>query len=149
MCETKRSLYLNGYGGDPASRGPMRWDLATSTNPELTWTKRLISLRKNHRSLRIGDFVPLDCDRLLGFVRRTDKALETVVVLVNPTDSLVAETVSCREGRLMNGGELRDVLDGSTVRSDSGFISVQVPPKSARVYELISPKGYTPYKRIY
>jgi len=136
--------------GDPGSRGPMRWDLVSSKNLELTWTKRLVQIRKTHRALRIGDYVPLDSDRLLAFARTTDKALETVFVFANPTSETVKESVSTREGRLMNGGQLKDLIDGSTISTFSGIADVSVPPKSARVYVMVKPTGgYTPYKRIH
>jgi len=135
--------------GDPGSRGPMRWDLASNSNPELQWTKRLIAIRKAHRALRFGDYQTLDTQDLIGFSRRTDRTLDTVVVLANPSDKTVRETVSCRDSRLMSGGQLRDLFDGSTTRSNAGLIDVAVPPHSARVYEYVSPPGYTPYKRIH
>ena len=135
--------------GDPGSRGPMRWDLVKTTNPETRWIKKLIALRKSHPALRIGDYAALDTEKLLGFARKTDRALDTVFVLVNPSDEAITESVSCREGRLMNGGQLKDVLTGALVTSYSGMIDVRVPARTARVFEMVSPKGYTPYKRIY
>jgi len=134
--------------GDPGSRGPMRWDLVTSDNSELTWYKKLIAIRKSHPALRIGDYVPLDTEQLLGFVRRTDKTLDTVIVLVNPSGEPITETVSARDGRLMNGGLLHDVLSGSVVTVYSGMFPVTIPPRTARVFELVDSKGYTPYKRM-
>ena len=127
----------------------MRWDLVSDSNPELKWTKKLVALRKSHPALQIGDYLGLDTDRLIGFTRRTDRALDTVVVLANPSDEIVKETISARDGRIMNGGQLRDLLDGSTVQSFAGLIDVTVPAHSARVYEVVSAKGYTPYKRIH
>jgi glycosidase len=134
--------------GDPGSRGPMRWDLVSSSNEELTWYKKLIAIRKSHRALRIGDYTPLDTDHLIGFVRRTEKTMETVIVLANPSDSAVTEIVSTRDGRIMNGGQLKDVVDGTTTVVYSGMLEVTVPPRSARVFELVNSKGYTPYKRM-
>lgn len=134
--------------GDPGSRGPMRWDLANSENEELQWYKKLIAIRKSHPALRIGDFTALDTDRLLGFARRTDKTLETVFVLVNPSAETVTETVSSRDGRLMNGGRLKDLLGGPGAVSYSGMFDVTVPPRTARVFQLVNSKGYSPYKRV-
>jgi glycosidase len=134
--------------GDPGSRGAMRWDLVSPRNEDLKWYKKLIAIRKSHPALRIGDYTALDTDRLLGFARRTDKALETVVVLVNPSDETVSETVSARDGRLMNGGRLKDLLGGPESVAYGGLFEVTVPPRTARVYKLVSSKGYTPYKRV-
>jgi len=135
--------------GDPGSRGPMRWDMVKDSNRDLNWLKKLVAIRKSHMALKVGDYVALDTDRLLGFLRRTGRALDTVIVLANPSDSEVRETVSTREGKLMNGGVLKDTLDGSTVQAFAGMFDVTVPARSARVFELVSPKGYTPYKRTY
>ncbi len=135
--------------GDPGSRGPMRWDMVTESNPDYAWMKKLVALRKSHLALRVGDFSSLESEHLLAFSRTTEKALDTVIVLANPTNDTVKEAISCRDGRIMNGGRLKDLLDGSTTQCFSGFIHVQLPPHSARVYEVISSPGYTPYKRIY
>jgi len=135
--------------GDPGSRGPMRWDLLTKSNTELTWTKKLIAMRKSHPALKIGDYLALDSDRLLGFVRKTDKTAETVIVLANPSSEAVTETVATRDGRIMNGGQLRDLIGGKTVQSFSGMFEVTVPPQTACVYTVEISKGYTPYKRMH
>ena len=107
--------------GDPGSRAPMRWDLVTAKNPDLLWIKKLIKIRNANRALRIGDYVALDCERLVGFARHTDRALDTVVVLVNPTEDTVTEVVSFRDGRLMNGAKVKDLLSGIEVVCDTGF----------------------------
>ncbi|MDR3690872.1 MAG: alpha-amylase family glycosyl hydrolase [Fimbriimonas sp.] len=135
--------------GDPGSRGPMRWDLVSDDNPETAWLKRIVGLRKSSRALRIGDYAALDCSRLIGFSRRTDKALESVFVFANPSNETVHETVSCRDGMLMNGGQLKDMLDGALFTAYSGIIEIAVPAKSARVLEMVQPRGYTPYKRVH
>ena len=134
--------------GDPGSRAPMRWDLVTAKNPELAWMKKLIKLRKGNRALRIGDYVALDCERLVGFARHTDQALDTVVVLVNPTSEVVTEVVSFRDGRLMNGAKVKDLLSGVEIICDTGFAVIEMPPKSARVFKYQDTKGYSPYKRV-
>ena len=134
--------------GDPGSRGPMRWDLVKDSNPELAWVKRLTNLRKTHRALRIGDYVALDCEKLLGFARHTERTMDSIVVLANPSEEAVTETVSFRDGRLMNGGVMKDLMDGSTKTVYSGMAEVHVPARTVRVYSYMDSKGYTPYKRV-
>ncbi len=134
--------------GDPGSRGPMRWELNTPQNTELRAIKKLLAIRKANPALRIGDYMALDSDHLLAFSRQTDKALDTMFILANPSNETVKESLSCREGRLMNGGQLRDELTGETVTSFSGIIDVTVPPLTARIYSMVNQKGYTPYKRM-
>ncbi len=135
--------------GDPGSRGPMRWELNTPQNTELRAIKKLLAIRKANPALRIGDYMALDSDHLLAFSRQTDKALDTMFILANPSNETVKESLSCREGRLMNGGQLRDELTGETVTSFSGIIDVTVPPLTARIYSMVNQKGYTPYKRMH
>ncbi len=43
-------------GGDPANRGPMRWDLVREDNAELQWMRSLITLHRANRALRVGNF---------------------------------------------------------------------------------------------
>ena len=89
-------------GGDPENRGPMRWDLVRADNPELVWIKQLIGMRKQHRALRIGNFRLVESDRLLAFERYTERALETVVVLANPSGAAITERVMIANAGLMD-----------------------------------------------
>lgn len=137
--------------GDPGSRGPMRWDLADpKTNPTLAWVGHLARLRKKLPALRYGDFALLDSEKLLAYLRVTDKALETVMVVVNPLDQTVTETLPFRQGKVMSWGELRDVENGSVVRAINGIVHVTMKPRSVGVFvpvERVS-NGYSQYGRI-
>ena len=137
-------------GSDPANRGPMDWSKTTEDNPELRWIKKLISLRKELPALRVGDIRFSPNEKLIAFSRYTDKAKETVIVVVNPTAKDVRETVSPRVSTLMSYSTVIDVLDGSETLVFCGLIDVTVPAKSARVFKVkpIPPNQYDPYKRI-
>jgi glycosidase len=140
-------------GGDPENRGPMRWDLLTPDNAELRWTRQLIALRKTHRALRVGDYRPIEAERLFAFERHTDRALDTVLVLANPSDREVTERVMVANAHLMDDTPLVDALQPqapSKVTFGSGFVTVTVPPRSALV---LQPQeralgGYSRYKRV-
>ena len=80
----------------------MRWDLVSEENPELIWIKQLIALRKENRALRIGNFRLIESERLLAFERYTNRALETVTVLANPSDAAVTERVMVANASLMD-----------------------------------------------
>lgn len=136
--------------GDPGSRAPMRWDMDEPSNPTKAWIGHLSRLRKKLPALRYGDFRMLDSDRLLAFLRVTDKALETVMVVVNPTDEKVTETLPFRQGKVMSWGELRDVEGGGTVRAIEGLVRLTMKPRSVAVYVPVDRKvnGYSPYDRI-
>jgi glycosidase len=140
-------------GPDPENRSPMRWDLLKADNPELMWMKQLVALRKSHRALRIGDFRLLESEKLFAFERYTDRALETVVVLANPTDHAITERVMIANAHMMDGTPLVDGFNPESkaiTTIGSGFTTVTVPPGTALV---LQPKernlgGYSRYKRV-
>jgi glycosidase len=141
-------------GADPENRGPMRWDLVRADNPELVWIKQLIRLWKQHRALRIGNFRLVESDRLLAFERYTERALETVVVLANPSGSAIIDRVLIANAGLMDATPMVDLLgpaDGPPVGTvDSACMTVTVPAETVMV---LMPReralgGYSRYKRI-
>jgi glycosidase len=141
-------------GGDPENRGPMRWDLVRDDNPELAWIRKLVGLRKEHRALRVGDFRLAESDRLLAFERYTDRALETIIVLANPSDRTIAERVLIANPVLMDDTPMVDVLAPSITASfckvDAAFLTVTLPPETVMV---LTPRerslgGYSRYKRV-
>jgi len=141
-------------GDDPENRGPMRWDLVRDDNPELVWIKNLIGLRKEHRALRIGDFRLVESDRLLAFERYTDRALETVVVLANPTTVPLTERVMISNSSLMDDTPVVDILDSADAppigRIEAGFMTVTMPPQriQALMLQELPLGGYSRYKRV-
>jgi cyclomaltodextrinase / maltogenic alpha-amylase / neopullulanase len=141
-------------GGDPENRGPMRWDLVRADNPELMWIKQLIEMRKQNRALRIGNFRLVDSDRLLAFERYTERALETVVVLANPSGAAITERVMIANAGLMDDTPMMDLLGSTdappTSTVESAFMTVTVPAETVLI---LMPRerlrgGYSRYKRI-
>ena len=139
---------------DPTMRAPMPWDRVEG-NVELAWVRQLIALRKNHRALRIGDYRPLEADRLLAFERHTDRIGDAVIVLANPGRVAVTETVLVPDSKLMNihgNTGLVDLLDpgAAPVAVTSALIRVTLAPHEVRVLTpVLAPReGYTPYKRV-
>jgi glycosidase len=137
-------------GDDPEMRAPMRWDLLREDNPTLTWTRRLIDLRRQHRALRVGDFRPVTADRLLAFERYTDRVADTVVVLANPGAQRLRETVMVANSKLMNHWQMNDLLGGPQVPIVNGLLDVDLAPGELRllVPELSPGGGYSAYKRV-
>ncbi|MDQ2692163.1 MAG: glycoside hydrolase family 13 protein [Chloroflexota bacterium] len=141
-------------GLDPENRAPMRWDLVRDDNADLTWVKKLIELRKRHRALRIGNFRLVESERLLGFERFTDRALETVVVLANPSDTTITERVLIANAALMDYTPMFNMLSSKdtspTSLVEAGLLTVTLEPETALV--LIpgehSLGGYRRYKRV-
>ena len=141
-------------GPDPENRGPMRWDLVSEANPELLWMRQLIALRKHHRALRVGDFRLIEADRLLAFERHTSRALDTVLVLSNPTPQAVTERVLVANAALMDDTPMADLLAAPGARPvttiNSGMMTVTVPPETTLVLGPVERElgGYSRYKRV-
>ena len=139
-------------GDDPEMRAPMRWDLVHDDNPELQWMRRLTALRRSHRALRVGDFRPITSHRLLAFERHTERVQDTVLVICNPGDTTVTETVLTGNSRLMNTFRFFDLL-GSADRPLTvfcGMVDLTLPPGG---FVLLQPEvqpagGYSSYKRV-
>lgn len=137
-------------GEDPEMRAPMRWDLAGDDNPWLRLTRDLVALRAQRRALRVGSLRWLVTDRLLGFERYTDRAADMVVVLVNPGEEAVTETVLVPDSKLMDAARLVDLLGGPDQRSHRSLVQVTLPPKECLVLvpDVEPPGGYSPFKRV-
>jgi glycosidase len=141
-------------GDDPENRGPMRWDLVHADNPELIWIRKLIAMRKQFRALRIGNFRLVESERLLAFERYTDRALDTVLVLANPSKTAVAERVMIANAGLMDDTPMFNLLATDDAPSacilQAGFLTVNIPPETVLV---LVPRerslgGYSRYKRV-
>lgn len=137
-------------GDDPEMRGPMPWQRVAAGHPDLAWTKQLVAWRKAHRALRVGDYRPVTAHKLLAFERHTDRALDTVVVIANPSSEAVTETVLVANSNLMNNWDMVS-LDGQTrVKISTGMLNLSVP---AGATLLLKPEaspggGYSAYKRV-
>jgi glycosidase len=137
-------------GHDPQVRGPMRWDLVNDKNQDLAWVKTLLALRRASRALKIGDFRRLDSERLLAFMRRTDRVAETAVVVANATDKSVTEVLAVPESKFINHDRLRDRLGRTEGRISSGMLEITVPAQTACVLMLAAdtPGDHNPHKRV-
>ena len=134
----------------------MRWDLVRDGYAPLDWTKQLIRLHRQQRALRVGDFRLCEATKLLAFERHTDRAADTVIVLLNPSAAPVTETVLLTNSKLMDGTRMIDLLDNvggaalEPVRIASSLLKLTLPPHSFRVLkpDVAPPGGYTNYKRV-
>ncbi len=152
------NLYYGGEldmtgGDDPEMRAPMRWDWVRDDHSPLAWTKKLIQVHKQHRALRVGNFRLAEAARLLAFERYTDRAADTVIVLINPSVDVVTETVMLTNSKLMDGTRMIDMVgnhQGAPINVSSSLLKVSVPAKSFLVLkpDVAPPGGYTPYKRV-
>ncbi len=139
-------------GDDPEMRAPMRWDLVHGAHPELAWTRRLIQLHQSQRALKIGDLRAITSHRLIGFERHTERVADTVLVIANPTDQTITETVMTGNSRLMHPFRLLDLLGTAPgpVQVFCGMVELTLPPQGVVVLqpEIQPAGGYSSYKRV-
>ena len=142
-------------GADPDNRAPMRWDLVHDGHPEWNFVRSLYAARRGMRALAKGDVVFLRARSLLAFLRSNDHVLDTVLVACNMEDHEVEESVPLRDGRLMAGTRFRDALafdrpDAFEAHAQMGFVTLKLPPRSARVLRIVPPPAgqHSPYKRM-
>lgn len=135
--------------GDPAQRAPMRWDLVDAKNPDWAHSQKLVKLRREVRALRIGDCRVMSAERVLAFLRTTERPLEAAIVLANPSNAPVTETWVVPDPTLMGYTLLRDALSGESVRVLRGTLKATIPPKSIRVFVIDGEAGSRgQYKRM-
>ncbi len=144
-------------GDDPEMRAPMRWDWVTPDNPELIWTKELVSARKQNRALRVGNFRSLDSTKLLAFERYTDRVADSVIVLVNPSMVDVKDTLMITNSKIMDSTKFTPLMAKLSATEATalpmvraGMLEVSVPAQSYLVLKPITqpPGGYSNYKRV-
>ncbi|MCK9686454.1 alpha-amylase family glycosyl hydrolase [Scleromatobacter humisilvae] len=144
-------------GDDPEMRAPMRWDLVKADNPVLNWNKRLVALHKDNRALRVGNYRAITASKLIGFERYTDRAADTVVVLLNPSDMPVTDTVLVANSKLMDGTRMVNLLADKAdpaaladTRLFAALMHLTLPAHGFAVLkpDVAPPGGYTNYKRV-
>ena len=138
-------------GDDPEMRGPMRWDRVDAGHPDLAWTRQLVALRKAHRALRIGDYRTAEASHnVIAFERHTDRAGDTVLVLINTALNEVDTTVLVANSKLMDGENLVDQLSGRVLQLQASMLRTRMPAQTAWVLKprLATPQGYSSYKRV-
>lgn len=138
-------------GHDPQNRAPMEWDRVSDDNPDLRTIKDLVRIRRENPALRIGEFRRLAADGCLAFLRTTDRSVETVVVVVNPTPKSMKCLIPIRDSRLMDSTVLDCALTHSETVLSCGMIEVALGPRSARIFrsrDRGGSKRYSMYKRM-
>ena len=139
-------------GDDPQNRAPMEWKRVNDQNPTLKLHRQLIQARRDYPALRWGDYRRIETRQLLGFLRKTLSAKETVVVLCNPSDQPVSEFFQLRDSKLQDVTVLDDLL-GSDVKTTvlAGCIDVTLAPHQVVMLKPnapVYPKGYDRYDRM-
>jgi hypothetical protein len=115
-------------------------------------------MHRGERALRVGNFRLLESQRLFAFERYTDRARDAVLVLVNPSNADVTDTVLIPDSKIMDNTRLVDLIGvpkdatkpAEPLRVSSALLQVTVPAGSFLVLkpEITPPGGYTNYKRV-
>ncbi len=102
----------------------------------------------------MGDFRLIDAQRLYAFERHTDRALETLIVVANPSNAPGRERLLVANPHLMDDTPMVDVLglvaSPTPASFGAGFVTVEVPSRGVLVLQP-RPKergGYNRYKRV-
>ena len=138
-------------GDDPGSRAPMRWDLLEKDNVDYESTLKWTKLRRENPALTVGDCRVLDTDKLVSFVRFTDKATQTLIVAANRGMETVTELVPVRYSLLMDAAPIECLLSGERLVMGAGTAEITVPPKSMRLFRTADRNegpNYSMYKRV-
>jgi alpha-glucosidase len=119
--------YAMPGGNDPDDRRPFDWSQATTANPTVALTRKLIAIRKQYPVLRTGSFITLltdDADRIYAFGRFD--AANRVAVLLNDDTSAHTVTVPAWQLSVPNGTVMTDLLTGKTYTVQGGDVVVSV-----------------------
>ena len=93
--------------------------------------------------------MPLVSEKLFAMLRTTEKPLEATIVVANPTDEAVTETLVVPEPTLMGWTLLKDSLTRYSLRVSAGLIRPTIPPKTVMVLTIDSePAQRSQYKRM-
>jgi cyclomaltodextrinase / maltogenic alpha-amylase / neopullulanase len=139
-------------GDDPEQRGPMRWDRVAANHPDYVWTKQLVAMRKANRALKIGDFRTAEASGgVIAYERYTDRAGDTILVVINPSTKEVDSTILISNSKMMDGeAVMADQLSGKGVQLQASMIQTKIPAQTAWVLkpQLVTAGGYSNFKRV-
>lgn len=137
--------------GDPYCRQPMPWKLANDENDSLNFYKSMATLFRQSPALRKGIYekVIVTNEKVLVFLRKTEKIKEMKIIVINPTDENQNYRAILRESKLMNNFPVVDEFSGKEVKVANSTIADNIPANSFFIYYPRTKfEGYSPYKRI-
>lgn len=139
-------------GHDPLCRAPMDWKAAADQkNKTRQWISKLVKLREDNPALRIGNTRVLETCELLGFLRTTDIAVESLIIIVNFSDQTIEETIPIRESRLMDAAPFECQVTGTEARLHSGLMTIVAKPWSVHIFrskDRGNENDYSMFKRV-
>lgn len=138
-------------GDDPLNRATMNWQVVEKGNAYLTLHQNLIRIRQQERALRIGDIKFLHTSNLIAYLRTTDQVEETVVIVINPNDKPIKETILVTDPMLKSHNHFIDLITGKEILTSYGvLLPIEIPAKTSWILKpnLKPIHGYSPYKNI-
>ena len=125
-------------GPDPDNRRPMEWDESRWDRAALEDTRTLARLRREHRALREGDYLPLPQPghpRVIAFARTTERPAELVLCVANASPEPVEARVFAPYSFLLDALPLEDLLGAAPPsRVAAGSFPVTLPAWSMALY---------------
>jgi len=115
-------------GGDPDCRRTFDWSRIAPDNSTVALAHKLISIRNRYPALRTGSFITLkvDDDTSVFVFGRFDKQNRIAVVL-NNSSSDKSLAVPLNKLDIPDGAVVKDELNGTIYKVQSGNISITVP----------------------
>merc|ERR1719265_1428296 len=113
------------------NRGTFMWDLVKDDNEMLSHTRKIVEMRRRLRALRIGNYRALYSQSLMAFIRTTDKAMDTVIVLANSSSAPITEQIVIPQYNILGHTIFKEVFSQQEIRILGSTITVEVPPTSA------------------
>jgi hypothetical protein len=129
----------------------MDWALVEKGNTYSTLHRQLITVRQQHRALKIGDIKFLTSDKLIAYLRTTDQVDESIIVIINPHAHAVQETILVTEPQLKSHLRFINLITGKVEVTSYGILlPISIPAKTSWVLkpDLSPVHGYSAYKNI-
>jgi len=136
-------------GPDPENREPFPWETLQPLNPTYVFHQSLILLRQTHRALRIGDYRMLETARAIAFMRMTDRYQETLIIVANPSNQIIEETLIIPHGLILSHCPWVDLLTSQVILQSWGILlKLTLQPKTVLVLQpqQLPKNGYLPSK---
>jgi alpha-glucosidase len=123
-------------GNDPDDRRTFDWSQASTANPAVALTRKLISIRKRYAALRTGSYMTLladDTNRIYAFGRFD--AAHRIAVVLNDATRTETVTVPAWQLSMVDGSRVKDLLTGDMYRVGNGRLTVRVKGHYGAVLE--------------
>ncbi len=113
-------------GKDPDCRRPMIWDESEQNKDILNWYKKLIAVRKAHKSLRTGDFETVFAnDKQNTYCYKRTEGTDSVTVCINYSDSEQKISIPAEKNT-----KFKDLITNETFDTGKKALSVKMKPMS-------------------